>query len=92
MSTMTHRPTQPVPEKHGWHEQLRIPEMWAGLAIFAMWTATAVASIWGGSFVSTSSGGYSTTIPSGIAVAFFAAVGSWVVAKFAFRHQTDRGN
>jgi hypothetical protein len=60
-------------------------EVWASLAITAMWVAVAVSAVWGPDFVSTSGAGTSsTTIPSGIAVALFAAIGSWVVAKYAF--------
>jgi hypothetical protein len=64
--------------------QLRIAEMWASLSIFAMWIAVAVASVWGPDFVSSSSDGNHTTIPSGIAVAMFATIGSWLIAKHAF--------
>jgi len=87
MSTVSHPPSARVPEERGWLVQLRIPEMWASLAIFAMWIAVAVASVWGPDLVSTSSGGNSTIIPSGIAVAMFATIGSWVVAKHAFGHE-----
>ena len=34
--------------------------------------------------MSTTPGSTSTTIPSGIAVAVFATIGTWVVAKYAF--------
>jgi hypothetical protein len=65
-------------------DQLRIAEMWASLSIFAMWIAVAVASVWGPDFVANSNDGNSTTIPSGIAVAMFATIGSWLIAKHAF--------
>jgi hypothetical protein len=59
--------------------------MWASLAITAMWVVVAISAVWGPDFVSTSgSGTNSTTIPSGIAVAVFATIGTWVVAKYAF--------
>lgn len=65
--------------------QLLVPEMWASLAIFAMWGAVAISAVWGPDFVSTSgSGATTTTIPSGIAVAVFAAIGTWLVAKYGF--------
>ena len=88
MSTL-HPPTRPLPDQRSWLDQLRVAEMWASLAIFAMWIAVAVASVWGTDFVSTSSGGNGTTIPSGIAVAMFATIGSWAVAKHAFRHDRE---
>ena len=59
--------------------------MWASLAITAMWVVVAVSAVWGPDFVSTSgSGASTTTIPSGIAVAVFASIGTWAVAKHGF--------
>jgi hypothetical protein len=89
MSTIPHQPSAPLPERRGWLDQLRIAEMWASLAIFAMWIAVSVASVWGPDFVSTSSDGSSTTVPSGVAVALFATIGSWAVAKHAFGHHHE---
>jgi hypothetical protein len=83
MSTISH---PPVPERQGVLTLLRIREMWAALSIFAMWLAVAVASVWGPDFVGNSNDGNSTTIPSGIAIALFATIGSWVVAKYGFGH------
>ena len=88
MSTMSHPPTGIPSETRRW-TQVLVVETWASLAIFAMWIAVAVASVWGTDLVSTSSGGNSTTLPSGIAVAMFATIGSWAVAKHAFRHDRE---
>jgi hypothetical protein len=63
--------------------------MWASLAIFAMWIAVSVTTVWGPDLVSTSAGNNSTVIPSGVAVAVFATIGSWAVAKHAFRERHD---
>jgi hypothetical protein len=70
-------------------DQLNAAEMRASLAIFAMWMAVAVAAVWGPDIVSTSAGNNSTVIPSGVAVALFATIGSWAVAKHAFRQRRD---
>jgi hypothetical protein len=85
MSTIS-QPPRPAaaPESRGWTVQLRIPEMWASLAIVAMWAVVAVSAVWGPDFVSTSAGQNSTRIPAGIAVAVFACVGTWAVAKHGF--------
>jgi hypothetical protein len=65
-----------------------IAETWASLAIFAMWAAATIASVWGPDFVATSgSGSSTTTIPSGIIVAMFATIGTWVVAKYGLARQ-----
>jgi hypothetical protein len=83
MSTISH---PPVPERQSFLTQLRIREMWAGLSIFVMWLAVAVASVWGPDLVFHSNDGNSATIPSGVAIAIFATIGSWVVAKRGFGH------
>ena len=82
MSTISHPPTRVV-EERGWFSLVLVREMWASLAILAMWVAVAVAAVWGPDFVGTSNDGNSTTIPSGIAVALFASIGTWAVAKHA---------
>jgi len=66
--------------------------MWASLAITAMWVVVAISAVWGPDFVSTSgSGATTTTIPSGIAVAVFATIGTWIVAKYGFRRGDEDG-
>jgi hypothetical protein len=86
MSTISHPPARAVPERH-WSTRLLVTEVWASLAIVAMWIAVAVTAVWGADFVSSSGvGGSTTTIPSGIAVAVFASVGTWAVAKYGLAH------
>ena len=90
MSTLSHPPAPPL-EGRSWSSLVLVREMWASLAIFVMWIAVAVSAVWGPDFVSTSGAGtQSTTIPSGVAVALFAFLGSWVVARYAFGHQRNR--
>ena len=94
MSTVSHPPARSTSE-HSWFELLHVREMWASLAIAAMWIAVACSAAWGPDFVSTTgSGTNSTTIPSGIAVALFASIGTWAVAKYGSvvrgRAATDR--
>jgi hypothetical protein len=68
-----------------WAEFLRIREVWGSLAISTMWLAVAVSAVWGADFVSQNTGSQTTTIPSGVFVAFFACIASAWVAKRAFR-------
>ena len=84
MSSVSH-PRPEAVDKDRWTSLLRVRELWASLAIVAMWIAVAVSAAWGPDFVSSSgSGTDTTTIPSGIAVAMFASIGTWAVAKYAF--------
>jgi hypothetical protein len=88
MSTISHPPVRSVKDQK-W-SALLVREMWASLAISAMWIAVAVSAVWGTDFVSTTgSGTNSTTIPSGIAVALFATIGSWAIAKHGLRHRPE---
>ena len=84
MSTVSHRPAGSV-DQHGWASVFLLREMWGSLAITMMWVAVAISAVWGPDFVSSNGAGtQSTTIPSGVAVALFAFLGSWAVAKYAF--------
>jgi hypothetical protein len=69
--------------------RLALPELWASLAISVMWLAVLVTCLWGPDFVSRSPGGNETIIPSGIPVAMFAFLATWVVARHAFRHEPE---
>lgn len=75
-----------------WFERIRVPEMWASLAIAAMWLAVLFAAIFGPDFVSTSAGGNATRIPSVILVALFAYLGTRAVAKAGFGRSRGGGD
>lgn len=93
MSTISHPPTGLTSESSHWTARVLVTEMWASLAIVAMWSVVAVAAVWGPDFVSSNgSGTNSTTIPSGMAVAMFAAIGTWFVAKYGFARRTSETN
>ena len=89
MSTSSHQQSEAPSDTGHWTERVLVTETWASLAIFAMWAAVAVATVWGPDFVSSNgSGTNSTTIPSGIAVAMFATIGTWFVAKYGLARRT----
>jgi len=89
MSSVSHGSASRVPGERSW-SGLLVREMWASLAITAMWAVVAICAVWGPDFVSTNGAGTnSTTIPSGIAVAVFASVGTWVVAKYGFGRRSN---
>jgi hypothetical protein len=88
MSSVAHPPAPTA--QRGWVSVLLIREMRASLAIAVMWVAVAVSAVWGPDLVSYSSDTNSTTIPSGIAVAMFAAIGTWAIAKYALGSKKER--
>jgi hypothetical protein len=63
--------------------------MWASLAISAMWLAVVFAAVFAPDIVATGNDGSSTTIPSGVAVALFAVIGTRIVAKYGFIRKGD---
>jgi hypothetical protein len=89
MSTISH-PSGRAAEESGWVSLLRTKDVLASLAIFAMWIAVAVASVWGPDAVFQSNDGSGSTIPTGIFVALFAAIGTWAVAKYALGRAREK--
>jgi hypothetical protein len=89
MSTMSHEPSRTVQERPSWMSRLGTEMLWPCLTIVVMWLAVLFAAVFGPDIVSTSggAGGASSTVPSAVAVALFAFLGTWVVAKYGFRHE-----
>jgi hypothetical protein len=89
MTTLSHGPVGTV-ESRSWRAQLLVPELWACLAIVVMWAAVLVDAVFGPDIDTTTAGGDHTVIPSAVAVAFFAFLGTWVVARHGFgQHRRD---
>jgi hypothetical protein len=89
MSTISHEPTRFSREERPWLSQLLVREMWASLAITVMWLAVLVDAMFGPDIVSRSAGGDSATVPSAVAVALFAFLGTWVVARYGLRERPE---
>ena len=87
MSTLSHKPSRDAGERPRWSSLRFIPEMWVSLAITAMWVAVFVTAIWGPDAKFNSNDGSSSTIPSAVFVTVFAFLGTWVLARHAFREQ-----
>ena len=66
---------------------LRITEMWASLAITVMWLAVLFDAMFGPNITSNTPGGTSSSVPSAVAVALFATIGTWAVAKYGLRQR-----
>jgi hypothetical protein len=82
MTVMQHE--RSVDSRFAW---LRIPEMWASLAISVMWLAVLFDALFGPNITSSTPGGTSSSVPSAVAVALFATIGTWAVAKYGLRQR-----
>lgn len=92
MSTIAHEPARTAPERRHWAAQILVRELWASLAISVMWLAVLFAAVFAPDIVSSSSDGNATRIPSAVAVALFAAIGTRVVAKYGFTRRDDHAD
>jgi hypothetical protein len=63
--------------------------MWATVSIVAMWLAVLVVGVWGGDMTFHGVDSSSSVVPSGVAVALFAAIGTGSVAKRVFGRRSD---
>ena len=75
--------------REGWTSRALVPEIWATVAIVAMWTAVLFVGVFGGDMVFHNVDTSTTTMPSGVAVALFAAIGTGSVAKRVFGRQSE---
>lgn len=69
-------------------DRLLVPAFWGAVSIIAMWLAVLFDGIYGSDMVfNGNTGGGPTIIPSAVAVALFAFIGTVAVAKRAFARQ-----
>jgi hypothetical protein len=87
MTSISHEPPGAVQEKQRWSLQLSVPEMWASVAIIVMWLSVLFDAIFGPDIVNSTVGGDHSVVPSAVAVALFAFLGTWVVARYGFGHK-----
>jgi hypothetical protein len=89
MTVMTHEPSTGRPDRKDIASRLLVPQFWATLSIIIMWLAVLFVGVFGGD-MNFSSPPNNTTIPSAVAVALFAVIGTSAIAKRAFgRKNTD---
>jgi hypothetical protein len=80
MTTIPHEQPSTVATRSVW---LDARDLWTALAIVTIWLAVLFVGVFGPDFVSVGNGS-TTTIPSGIGVAFFALFATMAVAKYGF--------
>lgn len=83
MATMPHEPA--APSWPAWRDVLSLTEMWASLAIAVVWLAVLFTAIYGPNIESSNGAGTNTSsVPSAVAVALFAFLATWVIAKYGY--------
>ena len=75
--------------REGWAPRILVREMWATVAIVAMWVAVLFVGVYGGEATFRSVDSSVTTIPAGVLVALFAAIGTGSVARRMFGRDSD---
>jgi hypothetical protein len=85
MTAVQNEPSRLVREQRRRSLDVLVPEMWASLAIIVMWVSVLVVAIVGPDIVTSDAGGTHSTVPAAVAVALFAFLGTWVVARYGFR-------
>jgi hypothetical protein len=90
MTTTMHEPFTAGSPREGIAARLLVPSFWGAVSIVAMWLAVLFDGIFGSDMTFNSAANGLTTIPSAVAVALFAFIGTVAVAKRAFaRRDTD---
>jgi hypothetical protein len=85
MTATMHEPSTAGPARESIAGRLLVPAFWGAVSIVAMWLAVLFDGIYGGDMIfANNTGGGPTTIPSAVAVAVFAFIGTIAVAKRAF--------
>lgn len=73
-----------------WAARVLVPEMWATVAIVAMWVAVLFVGVYGNDMTFHGVDSSWSTIPSVVAVALFAAIGTASLAKRVFGRKSDQ--
>ena len=82
MSVVSH---EPLSQERGFRwPRLFVRELWASLAIVVIWLAVLFDAVFGPNIITTSAGGDTSNVPSAVALALFAFLATWPVAKYGF--------
>ena len=83
-ATTMHEPSTAGSARESIASRFLVPAFWGAVSIVTMWLAVLFDGIFGGDMVFSNPANGSTTIPSAVAVALFAVIGTVAVAKRAF--------
>jgi membrane protein YdbS with pleckstrin-like domain len=81
MTATMHEQSSTQSPSENWVSRILVPEMWATVAIVVMWMAVLFVGVYGGDMTFHGADSSWSTIPAGVAVALFAAIGTVSVAK-----------
>ena len=87
-TTMQDQPSVRSP-REGWASRVLVREIWATVAIVSMWVAVLFVGVFGGDMTFHGADSSFTTMPSAVAVALFAAIGTGSVAKRVFGRKSE---
>ena len=87
-TTMQGQPSVRSPSE-GWASRVLVREIWATVAIVSMWVAVLFVGVFGGDMTFHGADSSFTTMPSVVAVALFAAIGTGSVAKRVFGRKSE---
>ena len=87
--TVSQASSGPVPEQRRSLSRVFADEMWASVAIAVMWLVVLFDALFGPDLVVINASG-TTTVPSAIIVAFFAYLGTRVVARYGLDRTEHR--
>jgi hypothetical protein len=91
MATLSHDASRGREERPSMSLRPVVAEVAASLAIGVMWLAVLFDALFGPDIVTTSGAGTnSSTVPSAVAVALFAFLATWALARYAFRQNSQR--
>jgi hypothetical protein len=90
VTTISHEPLKGVEARPTLVAVLSITQMWASLAIIVMWLAVLFTAIYSPDIVTNGVAGDSSKIPAAVAVALFAFLATWPVAKYGFARDDRR--
>lgn len=84
MTTTLREPITAGPAREGIAARLLVPAFWGAISIVAMWLAVLFVGVYGGDMTFHGADSSGSSIPAGVAVALFAAIGTASVAKRVF--------
>ena len=84
MTTTMYEPATAGPAREGIAARLLVPAFWGALSITVMWLAVLFDGIYGSNMTFSSAANGTTIIPSAVAVALFAMIGTIAVARRVF--------